>query len=61
MQYNLKEAKTKIVNQFEKAYLTRLLSETKGNVTMAAKIAGKERRSLGKLIKKHGINKNSPV
>ena len=32
LKYNLTEAKTKIVSQFEKAYLTRLLNETNGNV-----------------------------
>jgi DNA-binding NtrC family response regulator len=51
----MKESKAEVVRSFEKEYLTRLLNETDGNVTMAAKRAGKERRSLGKLIKKHGI------
>jgi DNA-binding protein Fis len=27
-----------------------------GNISHAARIAGKERRSLGKLLKKHGIS-----
>ncbi len=54
---NMLEAKAEIVRRFEIEYLTRLLDETKGNVTKAAKKAGKERRSLGKLIKKHGIDK----
>ena len=57
MKNNLKDAKAKIVRRFEIEYLTRLLNETEGNVTMAAKRAGKERRSLGKLIKKLGIDK----
>lgn len=52
------EAKTRIVSQFEKNYLTRLLQESEGNVTLAAKRAGKERRALGKLLKKHGISKD---
>lgn len=54
----MKEAKAEIIRRFEIEYLTKLLSDTKGNVTKAAKKAGKERRSLGKLIKKHGIEKN---
>ena len=57
---NFKDAKTEFVSRFEKEYLTRLLDETDGNVTEAAKRAGKERRSLGKLIKKHGIDKTLP-
>ena len=33
------------------------MTETRGNVTLAAKQAGKERRSLGRLLKKHGIDR----
>jgi DNA-binding protein Fis len=32
-----------------------VLSKADGNVSRAARLAGKERRSLGKLIKKHGL------
>lgn len=49
-------AKSLMVDEFEKQYLTRLLMETHGNVTQAAKSAGKERRAMGKLLKKHGIS-----
>lgn len=55
LKINMKEAKAEIIRRFEREYLTRLLDETNGNVTRAAEKAGKERRSLGKLIKKHGI------
>ena len=55
---SMQEAKAEIVRRFEIEYLTKLLTETEGNVTRAAKRAGKERRSLGKLIKKHGIDKS---
>ena len=50
-------AKLYMVNEFEKQYLHKLMQECNGNVSLAAKHAGKERRALGKLLKKHGINK----
>ncbi len=50
-------AKAQVIAQFEKRYLSNILKETKGNITLAAKRAGKERRCLGKLIKKYGLDK----
>lgn len=50
------EAKNQVIEHFEQSYLTWLLSSTRGNVTQAADIAQKERRALGKLLKKHSIN-----
>jgi two-component system response regulator GlrR len=47
--------KTDTINRFERAYLQRLMQDTRGNVTRAAQIAGKDRRDLGKLLKKHGL------
>ncbi len=55
--HSFNDAKTKIITQFEKRYLRLLMQEANGNVTQAAKRAGKERRALGKLLKKHGIEK----
>lgn len=52
------EAKTKAIDTFEKYYLSHLMRQAKGNVTLAAKQACKERRALGKLLKKHGIDRN---
>jgi DNA-binding NtrC family response regulator len=49
------EAKRTVVEAFERDYLTRLMKDAGGNVTQAAAQAGKERRALGKLLKKHGI------
>ncbi len=54
---SFQEAKARAVERFEKRYLRWLMTETGGNVTQAARRAGKERRSLGKLLKKHGIRK----
>jgi len=51
-------AKSRLITEFEKGYLCWLMKETKGNVTKAAIRAGKERRALGKLLKKYGIEKS---
>lgn len=48
-------AKSKVIAEFERRYLGQLMQEAEGNVTRAARIAGKERRALGKLLKKHGL------
>ena len=49
-------AKRKAVETFERGYLLSLMRESNGNVTRAARQAGTERRALGKLLKKHGID-----
>jgi transcriptional regulator with GAF, ATPase, and Fis domain len=49
------DAKAQAIASFERDYLVRLMHETNGNVTHAARRAAKERRALGKLLKKHGI------
>lgn len=51
-------AKACAVAEFERGYLSRLLSQTGGNVAAAARLACTERRSLGRLLKKHGIDKS---
>jgi len=50
------EAKNHAIDHFEQRYLTWLIASSKGNVTQAADKAQKERRALGKLLKKHDIN-----
>jgi DNA-binding NtrC family response regulator len=52
----LKAAKQRIIEEFERDYLTRLMREHNGNVSRAALAAGKERRDLGKLLKKYQID-----
>ncbi len=51
------DTKSLFVADFEKRYLSWLMSETNGNVTQAAQRVGKERRALGKLLKKYSIDK----
>ncbi len=44
------------IEVFERNYLTLLLRRSAGNVTRAARAAGKERRDLGRLLKKHRLD-----
>jgi DNA-binding NtrC family response regulator len=52
----LKTLKQQTIEVFERNYLTRLLCLHHGNVSHAARTAGKERRELGKLLKKYQID-----
>ena len=54
----LKEYKARAVAELERNYLLRLISECGGNVSQAARRVGKERRALGKLLKKYGIERD---
>lgn len=54
---SFQDAKAMAIESFEKNYLTQVMKATQGNVTLAAKIAGKERRALGKLLQKYQIDK----
>jgi DNA-binding NtrC family response regulator len=51
----LGDAKAALIADFERRYLAQLLRDTGGNVSEAARRAGKERRALGKLLKKYGL------
>jgi len=53
-QRSFREAKARAVDEFERAYIVELLTRAKGNVSLAARLAGKERSRLGKLLRKHG-------
>jgi DNA-binding NtrC family response regulator len=52
---DFKRAKAIAVAQFERTYLRDLLTRTKGNVSLAARLSRKDRSALKKLVKKHGI------
>ena len=54
---DFQSAKAKAVEHFERTYLTRILQKARGNVSAAARIAEKERRAFGKLLKKHRISR----
>jgi DNA-binding NtrC family response regulator len=51
-----RQLKRQVIDAFDRQYLTRLMTEHKGNVSRAARAAGKERRDLGKLLKRHGFD-----
>jgi two-component system, NtrC family, response regulator GlrR len=48
-------AKSAAIEAFDRAFLGELLRATRGNVTAAARRACKERRALGKLLRKYGL------
>lgn len=58
---SFRDAKHEVIRDFERRYLRKLMLRSRGNVTLAAELAGKERRALGKLLKKYGIDRNEYV
>ena len=55
--YDFARDKKVAVEFFEKCYVEKIMHKSQGNVTLAAKICGKERRAFGKLVKKYHIKK----
>lgn len=51
-----KDAKKEVLDAFSKDYLTTLLEQTNGNVSMASRISGLERASIQKIIKRLDID-----
>ena len=49
-------AKTRAVARFEISYIKARLCASGGNITRAAKAAGKNRRAFWELIRKHGVD-----
>ena len=49
------EAKAQVVDAFTRRYVERLLKQTRGNVSEAARVSGLERVSLQKILKRLGI------
>jgi DNA-binding NtrC family response regulator len=52
----LKTARALHNSHFEREYLTWLLRRSEGNITAASHAAGTERRHLGRMIHRHGID-----
>jgi two-component system response regulator AtoC len=55
----LRQAKTSVIQNFELNYLTKLLASHHGNITHAARAAGKQRSALQRLLRKHSLDPRS--
>jgi DNA-binding NtrC family response regulator len=56
---NFRTLKREAIESFERSYLTHLMAEHGGNVSIAARAAGKERRDLGRMLKKYQLDAKS--
>ena len=54
-------AKARALVDFERQYLAEVLARAGGNLSMAARLAGKERSRFGKLVRKHGLQRAANV
>ena len=52
-----RDARTRTIEAFERQYIQEMMRKHNGNVTQAAREAGKERRSFGRMIKKYGLSR----
>ena len=55
--YSYKEAKERWIAAFEKEYLSRLLREARGNISLAAQRAGLNRRTIYRLMKRYNLTR----
>jgi DNA-binding NtrC family response regulator len=51
-----KLAKAWAIAEFERRYLRDMLMHTSGNVSLAARLANKDRGAFNRLVKKHGLD-----
>jgi DNA-binding NtrC family response regulator len=49
--------KRAVMREFERQFLDRVMRDTGGNVTRAARLLGKDRRALGRLLVRNGIDR----
>jgi two-component system response regulator GlrR len=52
---SFRQLKAKAIEQFEQSYVRRLLLIHEGNITKAARAAGKDRRAFWELMRKHNL------
>jgi len=55
-----RDARAKALAAFERHYVEQILRENAGNITRAARAAGKDRREFGRLVKRHQIIPRDP-
>lgn len=53
---SFREAKSRVIDRFERAYITAALGRHAGNIAMAARAAQKHRRAFWALMRKHDID-----
>lgn len=53
--WGFRNAKARAVADFERSYLENLLTRTRGNLSLAARLSSKDRSTLTRLVKKLGI------
>jgi DNA-binding NtrC family response regulator len=57
---DFKQAKARAIAEFERGYVERVLNQTNGNITQAARIAGQDRSVFSKLVRKHKTTQPAP-
>jgi DNA-binding NtrC family response regulator len=56
---SFREARARAIESFERQYVLETLHQHKGNITQAARQAGKDRRAFGRLVKRYNIDRGS--
>jgi transcriptional regulator with GAF, ATPase, and Fis domain len=54
---SFQDMKIKVIEEFERTYLSKLLTTHQGNISKAARAAKKERRAFQRLLIKHGLDR----
>jgi DNA-binding NtrC family response regulator len=57
--HQFRQAKARAIEEFERRFVCELLERTRGNISLAARLSGQERSRLGKLIKKHDLDRSA--
>ena len=55
-----RDAKERMVRQFERTYLVQVMAAVDGNVSRAARLAGMQRRDFQRLLRKHDVRRAQP-
>jgi two-component system response regulator GlrR len=55
--WTFRQARTHAIESFERRYVEDLMRECDGNVSRAARLAGKDRRAFGRLVKRYGVRR----